>query len=114
MSYIDQKQEEEKNKKAKKLTSSIKSIISEDTIVENPQDIIDKDQDVERRNAFKKAYEILALIFPEATRKKKKRKKEEFDKDIQYILQKQNDIQRKEQAQELENKEKDKGMERGD
>ena len=73
---------EEKDQESKGL---IKTIFSEDTIVENPEDIIDRDPDVDRRNAFKKAYEILLAIFPETIKKKNKKKakeKEEFDRNL--------------------------------
>ena len=116
MSYVEnnnkEQLEEEKKKKTKGL---VRTILSEDTIVERPEDIIDKDPDVERRNAFKKAYEILLAIFPENIKKRnrKAKEKEEFDKSISYY--RQNQIE-KEKQKEVEEKEidKDRGIERGE
>lgn len=116
MSYVEKKDEEQTekgiNEKSKGL---IKTILTEDTMVENPEDIIDRDPDVERRNAFKKAYEILLALFPETVKKKKTRKakeKEEFDKSIAYY--RQNQMQKENQKVEEKEIDKDKGMERGE
>ena len=115
MSYVEKKDEEQTQKDVNgKSKGLIKTIFSEDTIVENPEDIIDRDPDVERRNSFKKAYEILLAMFPENIKKKnrKSREKEEFDKSIFYY--RQNQVQKEKQEVEEKEIEKDNGMERGE
>lgn len=102
----------------KKLINPIKAIITEDTIVETPQDIIDRDSDSERRNEFKKADEIIDALDPETTQKRKKRKskeKEEFDRNLAFT--RQNELSRnnlEEQNKQQIQEQKDRGIERGE
>lgn len=119
MSYVENNEEQIKtqikNGKNQKTKGLVRTILSEDTIVESPEDIIDRDPDVERRNAFKRAYEILLALFPETVKKRKTRKekeKEEFDKSISYY--RQNQIQKEKQKEEEKEIEKDNGIERGE
>ncbi len=84
MSYVDKKDEEQKLEEDKS-QNPLKAIFTEDTIIESPEDVIEKDPDESRRNAFKKAYDIILTLVPETTKKKKKKSKKqtEFDKEIQ-------------------------------
>ena len=52
MSYVDKKDEEEKDAK---LTNPLKAIFEEDTQIEAPEDVIKTDTDEKRKSAFKKA-----------------------------------------------------------
>ena len=94
----------------------IKTIFSEETLVEDPQDVIDKDPDVERRNAFKKAYEILLAFFPEQRKKRNKKRskeKEEFDRNLAVRQMEKANLEKKQKEKEIEERE-DKGFERGE
>ncbi len=122
MSYENKEQEEQEEKKIrnkhKKLNNPLKTIITENTIVETAQDIIDRDVDSERRNEFKKAEEIIQNLDPESMQKRKKKKskeKEEFNKTLAYN--RQNELLREksqEQNREIQQEERNKGMERGE
>lgn len=122
MDNIDRREEDEQEEQNRqdhriKIVNPLKSIIADDTIVESAQDVIDRDTDVERKNAFKKAYEILLAIFPETSKKKKSKKereKEEFDRSIQYQQRELARQQEKQEKQEEIEEEKDKGIERGE
>ena len=120
MSYVDKKDEGQKEENKKKSDGLLKTIFSENTMVEDPQDIIDKDPDINRKNAFMKAYEILLALFPEEFIKKKKKKskeKEEFDRNIAVRQMNRDNLEKKEK-QKTKEKEKDerenKGIERGE
>ena len=120
MSQIDRKHEEriKKNKGTKK-QGSLKSLITADTTVEIPQDIISKDPDEFRKNAFKKAYEIISALLPELNEKKsKKRKKskerEEFDRNLAYKEMNKRLAEKQKQEKERQEQNKDKGIERGE
>ena len=115
MNNIDKKDEEEvreeENQKSKGL---VKTIFSEDTIVETPEDIIARDPDEDRRNAFKKAYEIILALFPETIKKKNKKRskeKEEFDRNLAVRQMNKDNLEKKEQ--EIEERD-DKGFGRGE
>ena len=114
MSKVDKEDrkdvKEEENQKSNGL---IKTIFSDDTIVETPEDIIDRDPDEDRRNAFKKAYEIILALFPETIKKrnKKSKEKEEFDRNIAVQQMNKDNLEKKEK--ELGERE-DKGFERGE
>ena len=73
MSYVDKKDEEEKDAK---LTNPLKAIFEEDTQIEAPEDVIKTDTDEKRKSAFKKAYARIQAILPVEMDKKKKKKKE--------------------------------------
>lgn len=79
MSYVDKKDEEEKDAK---LSNPLKAIFSEDTQIEAPEDIIKTDTDEKRKTAFKKAYDRIQAILPiEVDKKKKKKKEKEQEKE---------------------------------
>ena len=102
-----------------KLENPFAVMIKGDTIVETAQDIIDKDSDSERRNAFKKAEEIISALDPEVTKKRKTtrkaKEKEEFEKDLAFT--RQNELLRQKQQEQDKQRiqeQEDKGIERGE
>ena len=117
MSYVEKKDEEELSKEQTvKSKGLIKTIFSEDTIVENPEDIIDSDPDEERKNAFKKAYEVILALFPETIRKKNKKskEKEEFDRNLAVREMAKNSEKSKKGKEMTQDEREDKGIERGE
>ncbi len=120
MSRKMNKKEQEQAKKRNKHKSEglIKTILSEDTVVEDPEYIIEKDPDEERRNAFKKAYEVILALVPETIKKKNKKKskeKEEFDRNLSVRQLEKNSLERHEEEKEKEiGDREDKGFERGE
>ena len=48
MSYVDKKDEEDK------IGNPLKAIFAEDTVIESAEDVIQRDTDEKRKNAFKK------------------------------------------------------------
>ncbi len=122
MSKVEKKDKQQQNNEDKTQGSKglIETIFSEDTIIENPEDIIEKDPDEERRNAFKKAYEVILALFPETIRKKNKKskEKEEFDRNLAVQQKDRANIEKKQKEIEQKQKEigerKNNGFERED
>ncbi len=119
MSYVEGSREEEtpiKSDEKIKIGNPIKEMqemLTEDTIVETYQDIIDNDKDEERKNAFKDAETIIEQLDPKEKKKRKKSKeKEEFNRNLTTFT-KQNQPLKKE-VQETKDKPKDKQMELGE
>ena len=84
MSYIekeeDKKVEDNKDNKKENLFSAI---FAEDTMVEDPEDVIKTDTNPERKELFKKTYAALLSMFSYDTDKKKKKKTKTTERDIQ-------------------------------
>ena len=84
MSYIekeeDKKVEDNKDNKKENLFSAI---FAEDTMVEDPEDVIKTDTNPERKELFKKTYAALLSMFSYDTDKKKKKKTKTNERDIQ-------------------------------
>ncbi len=84
MSYIekeeDKKVEDNKDNKKENLFSAI---FAEDTMVEDPEDVIKTDTNPERKELFKKTYAALLSMFSYDTDKKKKKKTKANERDIQ-------------------------------
>ena len=79
MSYIE-KEEDKKDNKKENLFSAI---FAEDTMVEDPEDVIKTDTNPERKELFKKTYAALLSMFSYDTDKKKKKKTKTNERDIQ-------------------------------
>lgn len=84
MSYIekeeDKKVEDNKDNKKENLFSAI---FAEDTMVEDPEDVIKTDTNPERKELFKKTYAALLSMFSYDTDKKKKKKTKTNERNIQ-------------------------------
>lgn len=115
MNNVDKKDEEVRKEENQKSEGLIKTIFSEDTIVETPEDIIDRDPDEDRRNAFKKAYEIILALFPETIKKKNKKskEKEEFDRNLAVRQMDKANLEKEEKEKEIDERD-DKGFGRGE
>ena len=116
MSYVDNKDNENKEEKS---GSIIKAMFVDNEVEETPEDVIEKDADINRKNAFNKAYARLQDLCPEIGDKKKKKKKEkerekeEFNRNLSARVREQADKQQ-EVSSESNTKENDrtKGRER--
>ncbi len=112
MSYVEKSSEDENENKQEeiKLKNPFKTMLSKDTIIESPEDIIAKDPDSERKQLFKKTYDALLLMYPpeeDITKKKKKAKEKE------KLIQRSQEIQQNKDNKEIEPESKeDKGRER--
>ena len=109
MSYVEKGREDENENKQEdiKLKNPFKTMLSKDTIIESPEDIIAKDPDSERKQLFKKTYDALLLMYPPEEDTKKKKKAKEKEK----LIQRNQEIQPKIDKKEPKSKE-DKGRER--
>ena len=76
----DKKVEDNKDNKKENLFSAI---FAEDTMVEDPEDVIKTDTNPERKELFKKTYAALLSMFSYDTDKKKKKKTKTNERDIQ-------------------------------
>ena len=111
MSYVEKGSEDENENKQEdiKLKNPFKTMLSKDTIIESPEDIIAKDPDSERKQLFKKTYDALLLMYPPEEDTKKKKKAKEKEK----LIQRSQEIQQNKEIKEIEPKSKeDKGRER--
>ncbi len=118
---MDNENEKEENQiiENRKLINPLKTMITEDTIVETAEDIIDKDKDIERKKAFKDAEEIISALAPETIRKRKNgrkaKEKEEFDKNLAFTRKNEPLGQKQQEHDKQKIQEKtNKGMERGE
>ena len=81
--YIKNKKvEDNKDNKKENLFSAI---FAEDTMVEDPEDVIKTDTNPERKELFKKTYAALLSMFSYDTDKKKKKKTKTNERDIQNV-----------------------------
>ena len=79
MSYVDNKQDEEKKENVK-IENPFKTLLSGETIEESPEEIIAKDPDSDRKELFKKTYAALLDMYPTVEEARKKKKKKEQKK----------------------------------
>ena len=84
MSYIE-KEEDKKthDNQGHKKENLFSAIFAEDTMVEDPEDVIKTDTNPERKDLFKKTYAALLSMFSYDTDKKKKKKTKTNERDIQ-------------------------------
>ena len=84
MSYIEKEKDKKvKDNKDNKKENLFSAIFAEDTMVENPEDVIKTDTNPERKELFKKTYAALLSMFSYDTDKKKKKKTKTNERDIQ-------------------------------